>query len=102
MSGSEVAIVVGVGTGLGNALVRRFAEAGMRVAAVSRTGRGLGTEENRERVRGYACDATIGDQVAAMMAQVASDLGPPDLVVFNVGTWDRGSILDITEALFER
>ena len=102
MTGSEVAVVVGVGPGLGNAQVRRFADAGMRVAAVSRAGRGLGAGEHRERVRGYACDATVEDQVAAMVAQVASDLGPPDLVVFNVGTWDRGGILDISAALFER
>jgi NAD(P)-dependent dehydrogenase (short-subunit alcohol dehydrogenase family) len=37
-----------------------------------------------------------------MVAQVAADLGPPDLAVFNVGTWDRGGILEISEALFER
>ena len=29
-------------------------------------------------------------------------LGVPDLVVFNVGTWDRGGILDLSPELFER
>jgi len=36
MSEKEVAIVVGAGPGLGSALVVRFAQAGMAVAAVSR------------------------------------------------------------------
>jgi len=38
MGTNEVAVIVGAGPGLGNALVRRCAEAGMRVAAVSRKG----------------------------------------------------------------
>ena len=38
MAEKEVAIVVGAGPGLGNALVARFAEAGMSVVAVSRRG----------------------------------------------------------------
>lgn len=102
MVGKQVAVVVGVGPGLGNALVRRFAEAGMNVAAVSRKGSAPAPEPHGDLVRGYACDATMGDQVTAMMAQVAAAFGPPDLVVFNVGTWDRANILDISDELFER
>jgi len=93
----EVAVVVGAGPGLGNALVRRFAAAGMQVAAVSR--RGITTEPG---ARGYACDATQPAQVTALFAAIAAELGQPDLVVFNVGTWDRGGILEISDALFER
>ena len=102
MTERQVAIVVGAGPGLGNALVQRFAAAGMSVAAVSRRGRALDAEQYRELVHGYACDATIGDQVTPMIAQVTAQLGPPDLVVFNVGTWDRAGILDISDELFER
>jgi NAD(P)-dependent dehydrogenase (short-subunit alcohol dehydrogenase family) len=100
MSTREVAVVVGAGPGLGNALVGRFAEAGMRVAAVSR--RGLAGEPDRDLVRGYSCDATVGEQVRNVFKRVADELGPPSLVVFNVGTWDRGGILDISEELFEQ
>jgi NAD(P)-dependent dehydrogenase (short-subunit alcohol dehydrogenase family) len=102
VTGSEVAVVVGVGPGLGEALVLRFAAAGMRVAAISR--RGLVPEWNgdRDRIRGYAADATVAGQVKATFARIAAELGPPDLVVFNVGTWDRGAILDISDELFEQ
>jgi NAD(P)-dependent dehydrogenase (short-subunit alcohol dehydrogenase family) len=100
MSTPEVAIVVGAGPGLGNALVRRCAKAGMRVAAVSR--RGLADESHRDLIRGYPCDATLGEQVRNVFERVADELGPPSLVVFNVGIWDRGGILEISEELFEQ
>jgi NAD(P)-dependent dehydrogenase (short-subunit alcohol dehydrogenase family) len=102
MNTKEVAIVVGSGPGLGNALVRRFAEAGMIVAAVSRKGLGAEDAKYRDSVRGYPCDATIGEQVKTMFDRVSEDLGPPSLVVFNIGTWDRGGILDISDTLFEQ
>lgn len=102
MTEKQIAIVVGAGPGLGNALVHRFAKAGMAVAAVSRKGRAPEGDEYRARVVGYACDATIGVQVAATFAKVETELGVPDLVVFNVGTWDRAGILDISDELFEQ
>lgn len=100
MGTSEVAVVVGAGPGLGNALVARFAEAGMRVAAVSRSG-GAG-QPDRDTVRFYSCDATIGEQVRGVFERVGRELGPPSLVVFNVGIWDQGGILEISEDLFEQ
>lgn len=102
MSERQIAVVVGVGPGLGNALVRRFAEAGMNVAAVSRKGRPPEMIEHRGLVRGYACDATVDDEVKAMFARVTAELGTPDVVVFNVGTWDRAGILDISDEVFEQ
>ena len=51
---------------------------------------------------GFACDATQSAQVTATFAKIESDMGVPDLVVFNVGTWDQASILDISEELFSQ
>ncbi len=100
MGTSEVAVVVGAGPGLGNALVARFAEAGMRVAAISRSGGG--GQPDRDAVHFYSCDATIGEQVRRVFERVSRELGPPSLVVFNVGIWDQGGILEISEDLFEQ
>lgn len=102
MSEKQIAVVVGAGPGLGNALVRRCAKAGMNVAAVSRRGRPPEIIEDRNLVRGYVCDATVGAEVTGMFARVTAELGTPDLVVYNVGTWDRAGILDISDQLFER
>lgn len=101
MTQNQTAIVVGAGPGLGHALVRRFAAAGMQVAAVTRRGlppAGMGTAD---RVRAYACDATMRQQVDAMFTKVELELGTPDLVVFNVGTWDRAPVIEISDELFE-
>jgi len=102
MSEKQIAVVVGAGPGLGYALVRRFAEAGMNVAAVSRKGRSSEMIDHRDRIRCYACDATVGDEVIGTFARIAAELGSPDLVVYNVGTWDRAGILDISDELFEQ
>lgn len=99
---AEVAMIVGVGPGLGNALAGRFAAAGMRVAAVSRRGSQPGGGECPDGIRRYACDATVEDQVTETFARIADDLGPPSLVVFNIGTWDRGGILELPVQLFEQ
>lgn len=102
MTASEVAVVVGVGPGLGEALVLRFADAGMSVAAVSRKGLAPQSDGDHRRIHGYAADATDAGQVKTTFARIVAELGPPDLVVFNVGTWDRAAILDISDELFER
>ena len=102
MAENAVGIVVGAGPGLGNALVNRFADGGMAVAAVTRTGVAPDSQQRGAVVRGYACDATDADQVRSMFARVTAELGAPELVVFNVGTWDRAGILEISDELFVR
>jgi len=99
---TEVALVVGAGPGLGAALVNRFAEAGLAVAAVTRSGKTADARQHAGSIRGYACDATLSDQVKSMFARVTAELGPPDVVVFNVGTWDRANIVEISDELFMR
>jgi NAD(P)-dependent dehydrogenase (short-subunit alcohol dehydrogenase family) len=37
-----------------------------------------------------------------MFATVTAEQGAPELVVFNVGTWDRAGILEISETLLEQ
>jgi NAD(P)-dependent dehydrogenase (short-subunit alcohol dehydrogenase family) len=98
MADRQVAVVVGAGAGLGNALVRRFAAAGMRVAAVSRSGRAPDGSD----IKPFRCDATIGAQVTDTFATITRELGVPNLVVFNVGTWDRAGILEISATLLEQ
>ena len=107
MTAQEVAVVVGVGGGLGAALGRRFARAGMDVALAAR-GR-----EAVERiagevagdggdVRGYVADATDEAAVGRLFAALRGDLGEPDLVVYNAGAFMRQGILEASAAEFER
>lgn len=103
MNQGQTAVVVGVGPGLGLALGACFAAAGMKVALAARDGARLeAMKPDGEAVRTYACDGTDPGAVAGLFASVVSDLGEPDLVVYNAGSFSRGSVLDIEPDEFER
>jgi len=96
---SEVGIVVGVGPGLGWALVRRFAKAGLGMVACARDPRDL---EPLARADGIdvkleACDATKPADVARVFDKL-----DPAVAIFNAGAFQRGGILEITPETFER
>ena len=95
MANGGTAVVVGVGPGLGAALARCFAGAGMDVAVAARRADAL-------KGRAYACDVTRADDVATLFKGVEADIGPPDLVVYNAGAFVPAGILEIDPADFER
>lgn len=100
-----VAIVVGVGPGLGWALAERFAAGGLRVAAAARNldkVARLVESSGLSNIKPYSCDATQPAAVQALFTAVGSDLGRPEVVVYNASGFGRASILDITPADFER
>jgi len=103
MSAREVAVVVGVGPGLGAALGRVFAGDGMAVALASRDAASIqAIADGIDGARAYPCDATSADQVEALFERVGADLGTPDMVVFNAGTFVHKSILETEAEEFER
>ena len=101
---TETALVVGAGTGLGAALIRCFAGAGLSVAAALREPEKLAPliEELDGGARAYPCDATKESEVQTLYDNVASDLGEPDLVVYNAGAFVKKGILDSTAEELER
>lgn len=80
-----VALVTGGGRGIGEAIARRLAADGMRVAVTGRTA------EHVERVAreidgvGLVGDVSSEDDVARWLIGVERDLGPVDLLVCNAG-----------------
>lgn len=105
METRETAIVFGVGPGLGWALVKRFAAANMQVAAVARDGAKLNaliTSAGSQGVRAYAADVANSVDVLRVFDGVERNFGPPDVVVFNAGAFQRANVLDIDHADFER
>ena len=97
-----VAVVVGVGPGLGSAVARRFAAAGFKVAVARRRPEELAGLVEEIGASAYACDATEQDSVEAMFAAIDKELGGPQAVVYNAGAYKPGGILDIEAADFER
>ncbi len=95
------ALVLGVGPGLGAALVRRFRAAGYGVAAASRHGDKLAELfADDAGVRTYECDATDGAAVGALVEQVERALGPLDVAIANSAGWKVESFLDLPAADF--
>ena len=97
-----VAVVVGVGPGLGSAVARRFAAAGFAVAVARRRPEESADLAEEIGGRAYACDATEQDSVDAMFAAIDKELGSPRVVVYNAGAYKPGGILEIEAADFER
>lgn len=99
---AKVALVVGAGPGLGAAVARRFAAAGMAVAVARRSKEKLAALAEEIGGRAYGCDATDSQAVKRLFDAVAGDLGAPGVVVFNAGAFRPGSILEIAPEDFER
>jgi NAD(P)-dependent dehydrogenase (short-subunit alcohol dehydrogenase family) len=96
-----VAIVVGVGPGLGAALARRFAAEGMAVALAARKPEKMKDLAQEIGGRAYGCDTGRESDVEALFAAVARDLGAPQLVVFNAGGFLRKPVAELEAAEVE-
>jgi NAD(P)-dependent dehydrogenase (short-subunit alcohol dehydrogenase family) len=100
----ETAVVIGVGPGLGAALVRAFANEGYTVVAAARSASALPSLTERigaGRVVAIDCDATQHADIERAF-EAAAELGPPEVAIFNAGAFVRGSILETDPAEFER
>jgi len=95
------AIVVGAGPGLGAALCRRFLAEGLAVAAVRRSAEGADAVAADTGAHPYPADATDGERVREVFGQVTRELGPPELVVFNAGGFQPGTIRELSAETFE-
>jgi len=100
-----VAVVTGVGPGLGAALARRFAKS-YAVALNARKSDFIGKVAMEIRGAGgqvLEVPADIGDpaQVAAMFKAIRERLGAPEVLLYNAGSGSWGTIVDITPAQYE-
>jgi len=102
MAASDVAIVVGVGPGLGAALCRRFVRDGLLVAAVARDKDRVTTLAKEVGARPYPADTTDEKAVQDLFAAVQRDFGDPALVVYNAGAFLPKAVADTEVAEFER
>ncbi len=92
MSDEKVCAVVGVGPGLGEAYARAFAEAGWKVAVLSRTKsklEGLAAELGGIAI---ACDATDDASIEAAFDTIEAELGAVHTLVWNVGSGVFGDL----------
>lgn len=111
-----LAVIVGVGPGLGTALAARFAAGGYALALLSRSGRSredvlaqLAAAAHddstgrapRQPACGYDCDAGDAASVAAAFARIRDAQGQSSVLVYNAGIFLQGGILELDPARFE-
>ena len=88
-------VVAGVGPGNGLACAKRFADAGYRTAILARdAGRLAGYAEAHENMHAFACDLARPDAIAATFGTIQSELGVPDVVIYNAGSGLFGPALE--------
>lgn len=102
-----VAVVAGVGEGLGSAVARRFAAAGFEAVMWAR---------DEDKVKGYAeqirgkggaadgmkVDVRVEQEVADALARIEREHGPVEVAVFNAGAQHRKPLLEISADQFEK
>src|SRR4051794_27051898 len=87
-----VCLVVGVGDGLGSALARGIAADGYEVCMTRRARNldalqevGASIEAEGGRARAYGVDARSEDEMVALFEAIEHEVGPLEVVVFNIG-----------------
>jgi NAD(P)-dependent dehydrogenase (short-subunit alcohol dehydrogenase family) len=98
-----ICVVVGVGPKNGAAFARCFAAAGYRIAMLSRS------TQLSERLaaelgdaKAYACDVADPAAVARSFTAVRSDLGDPEVLIYNAGSGVWKSADEVSPAEFEQ
>lgn len=104
----RIALVTGASRGIGAAIAVGLAEAGAAVVVNCRERIDQAEAVAAEiRARGgmaltVAADVSLCEPVAAMVARVAAELGPVDVLVNNAGIGIVRGVDDLTEAEFDR
>src|SRR3990167_1167211 len=86
----KVALVIGAGDATGGAIARRFAREGYAAVIVRRDAENLADLAEQIRADGgeahpFGVDARKEDQMVDLFAKIEADIGPLEVVVFNIG-----------------
>ena len=105
---NKITIVTGSGRNIGEAIAKRYADEGARVAIVDKLGdrtEAVAAAINASHAGAalpIECDVTDGENVQAMVARVIGEWGHVDVLVNNVGVVDRTNILELPESEWDR
>ena len=96
-----VALVIGAGDATGGAIARRFAREGLVACVTRRSADKLAPLVDEIRAaggsaRGFASDARKEEDVIALVETIERDIGPIEVLVFNIGANVPCSVLDET------
>ena len=104
-----VCLIVGVGDGLGSALARAFAAEG-HVVCMTRRARhledlealALSIRSSGGVAHAYGVDARSEEEMTALFERIEAEVGPLEVVVFNIGANVRFGIRETTTRVFTK
>lgn len=97
----KVALVIGAGDATGGEIAKRFAQGGYITCMTRRNADKLqpliqDIEQSGGQAFGFASDARKEDQVIALVEKIEAEIGPIEVMVFNIGANVPCSILEET------
>jgi NAD(P)-dependent dehydrogenase (short-subunit alcohol dehydrogenase family) len=107
MPDNKVALVIGAGDSTGGAVARRFAREGFFTCVTRRHGDKLTPlvqriEQDGGRARAFGSDARREEEVSELFATIERDIGPIEIVSFNVGGNVRFPIRETTTRVYTK
>ncbi|MGD0105592.1 MAG: SDR family NAD(P)-dependent oxidoreductase, partial [Rhodopila sp.] len=103
----KVALVIGAGDSTGGAVARRFAREGYVTCVTRRHGDKLADlvtriEQSGGQARAFGSDARREEEVVALFETIERDIGPIEVVSFNVGGNVRFPIRETTTRVYTK
>ena len=107
MSAPKVALVIGAGDSTGGAIARRFAREGYIACVTRRHGDKLASlvasiEAEGGKAHAFGSDARREEDVTALFATIERDIGPVEVLSFNVGGNVRFPIRETTARVYTK
>jgi NAD(P)-dependent dehydrogenase (short-subunit alcohol dehydrogenase family) len=105
----KVCVIIGAGDGLGGALARAFCAAGLTVC-VTRRARNLdqlqalvtSLRDAGGSAHAFPIDAREEDAMVALFDTIEADIGPIEVVAFNIGANVRFEVVDTTARVYQK
>jgi NAD(P)-dependent dehydrogenase (short-subunit alcohol dehydrogenase family) len=107
MPETKVALVIGAGDATGGAIARRFAREGYTACVTRRNGDKFAPliariEQDGGHARAFGSDARREEEVTALFQAIERDVGPIEVVSFNVGGNVRFPIRETTTRVYTK
>jgi len=109
MSARKVCLIIGAGQGVGASVARAFAAEGMTVC-LTRRPRNLDSLQALAdeiaaaggEARAYGVDARSEEEMTALFNRIEAEVGPIEVVVFNIGANVRFEVTDTTTRVYTK
>lgn len=104
-----VCLVIGAGDGVGGAIARAFGKEGLEVC-ITRRARNIdqlaelaqSIRDEGGKAHAYGVDARSEDEMVALFDRIEREVGPLEVVVFNIGANVRFDLTETTSRVFQK